>query len=467
MAACAGAGLLAASSSVLAASSGQTPPKQTHTGKQPELSLQSAINDALATNPRTRSAAAGRQAAAGQRTQARSALLPHLSGHITQSRQRNNLKARGLDFGSAFSSLPLPPGQQPSFPSTITYDRFQANLSLEQKIFDYSAWQRYHAAQKGAHAASARLRAARTKVAAQTARQYVDVLAAKQKITAAQADAKLAQKLLSLAQGQKRVGVATAVDVARAKTRKARAETRLARARTNRTRAAIKLKRTIGMDLSQPLALANQLTFLPVPLATADGAVQRALANRSDITVAKDQVAKGKKNLSAARARRLPTLSVKGAFGTAGNTPTRNEDTTYRIGAQISVPLFNGGAISGHIDSAAGQLSQDRVELHDKQRAVAQNVRVARRTLQTLATEVRAARANLSQANAELGQARRRFKNGTRNNIAVVDAQSALASARQQRISALADYTRARIKRTAALGLAQRFRLDEALTHGQ
>jgi len=452
--------------SILGAHAASQPKTQTaKPAARSGLSLKTAINDALASNPHTQSSRAGQRVASGQRVQARSTLLPHLSAKVSQSRERDNLKARGLNFGSVYS--PQAGGKSPVFPSTTTYNRFQAGLSVKQKIFDYSAWQRYHAAQQAQHAASARVGAASTQVAAKTERQYIAVLAAREKITAARADLKLARQLLSLAHGRHNVGVATNVDVARARTRLSQAKTRLARARTARTRAVIQLERTIGIKIGKPLKLASHLEFLHVPLvATTQGAVQRALANRNDIQVARDRVKQGEKQLSAARARRLPTVSFSGSWGTAGNTPARGEDTTYQIGAEISVPIFTGGQISGRIDSASGQLSQRRIQLRDKRRGVAQNVRIARRTLKSLATEVRSARTNLKQAKAELKQARDQYRNGTRDNIAVVNAQSSLASARQQRVRALADYTRARIQRAAALGLARHFRIDRALANG-
>lgn len=442
------------------ASPGMASPSQADAADRPKLSLHRAIDKALASNPATQSSRAGQTVAGGQATQSRAALLPHLSAEIKQSRQRDNLKARGFDLD------PPSVSGAPSFPSTITYNRFQADISLKQKLFDYSAWQRYHAAKAGEHAASAHVDAARTDVAKQTARKYVAVLSANEQIAAAKANSTLANDLLSLAQRQNQVGIATGVDVARAKTRQAKAQTNLARAHTQRTRAALKLKRTIGVTLGQPIQLSDRLAYQPVPLTPADGAVERAMTNRSDLQVARDQVKQGRKRLSAAKSRRLPTVSVRGAYGTTGNTPTQNKATTYRVGAQVNVPLFNGGAIAGRVDSAAGQLSQQRIQLRDKQRRVEQTVRVARQTLKTLAAEVRAARTNQRQAKAELKQARSRFENGTRDNIAVVNAQSALAAARRQGVNALADYTRARIKRAAALGLADQFQLNQALING-
>jgi len=57
-----------------------------------------------------------------------------------------------------------------------------------------------------------------------------------------------------------------------------------------------------------------------------------------------------------------------------------------------------------------------------------------------------------------LEMARDRFRAGVGDNIEVVNAQTALANARLDQISALADYNGARLNLAAALGRARTFR---------
>ena len=89
---------------------------------------------------------------------------------------------------------------------------------------------------------------------------------------------------------------------------------------------------------------------------------------------------------------------------------------------------------------------------------------MARRTLATLGDRVAAARAGLDLAGQELELARDRFAAGVSDNVEVVDAQAALAEARDTRVSALAEYARARINLAAALGRARQFSLHESST---
>ncbi|AWN14883.1 TolC family protein [Salinisphaera sp. LB1] len=433
-------------------------------GPTRSLSLEQAVNDALATNVNTLIARAKEDEAAGQRVSARSAFLPHVSGQVSESRQKTNLAAQGFSFGSDVGPQAGAAAGGPSFPSTVTYNNFDARAKLRQTLFDYSAWQDYQGARLGEKVAADKLAVAREQVATQTELDYVQALSTRRAVAAAQANVKQARTLLKLARDQAHVGVATGVDVTRARARLARDQADLAQRRTERTRAEIQLARTTGLPLDAHLKLTDPLVFRPMPLGPVNTAINTALADRPEITVARMHIARGQRHLASARGQRLPTLSVEADYGASGNTPSRNDQPTYAFGASLSLPIFAGGRISGQIDSAASQLDQQRIRFHDTQRQIEQDVRTSRQTLKTLSQRVRAARANLTLAKQELSRSRDRFSRGVGDNVEVVDAQSNLADARNSRIDALAEYTRARINLAAALGRAQQFSLTQPVT---
>lgn len=431
------------------------------------LSLDQAINDALTNNVQTLLAKARKGEASGKRITARSAFLPHLSGVVSESRRQTNLAAQGFDFGSDFGGASSPAaaaGAAPQFPQLITYNTFDARAKLRQKLFDYSAWQDYKGAKIGERLSQTQVAVAREQVATQAELDYVSVLSARQASTAAQADLDQAEQLLKLAQDQKQVGVATGVDVTRAKARKARAKATLAQRKTSVTRAEIALARTLGLPMDKPLKLTDPLVFRPMPLPAMDQALDQAYASRPEVAMARGRIDQSRTKLASARGERLPTVSLNAAYGASGNTPHENDEGTYSIGAQLNLPIFSGGAISGRIDTAASQLTQQRIHYRDTREQVEQDVRTSRQTLDTLSEQVRSARANLTLAKDELKRSSDRFKHGVANNLEVVDAQSSLADARNTRIHALAEYTRARINLAAALGRAQQFNLRKPMT---
>ena len=97
----------------------------------------------------------------GQRREARSAFLPHLSAEAGQSRQQINPAAQGLDIESALERLgPAAGGADIEVPDVMTYNSFDARAELRQNIFDYSAWQQYQSAKVGERVAADQLAAA-------------------------------------------------------------------------------------------------------------------------------------------------------------------------------------------------------------------------------------------------------------------------------------------------------------------
>lgn len=436
-------------------------------GASPQrLSLDQAINDALTNNVQTLLAKARKGEASGKRITARSAFLPHLSGVVSQSRRQTNLAAQGFDFGSDFGGgkAAAAAGAAPSFPQVVTYNTFDARAKLRQTLFDYSAWQDYKGARIGERLSQTQVAVAREQVATQAELDYVSVLSARQAVTAARADLDQAGELLQLARDQKQVGVATGVDVTRAQARKARAKATLAQRKTSVTRAEIALARTLGLPMDKPLKLTDPLVFRPMPLPAVGQALDQAYAARPEVAMARGRIDQSRTKLASARGERLPTVSLNAAYGASGNTPHENEEGTYSIGAQLQMPIFSGGAVSGRIDTAASQLTQQQIHYRDTREQVEQDVRTSRQTLDTLSEQVRSARANLTLAKDELKRSSDRFKHGVANNLEVVDAQSSLADARNTRIHALAEYTRARINLAAAQGRAQQFNLRKPMT---
>ena len=429
------------------------------------LSLRDAINQAMAANVQTLLADARRDEVAGSSREARSAFLPHVSARVSQSRRQNNLTAQGLDIQSALDSLgPAAQNADISVPDVITYNSFDARAELRQNLFDYSAWQQYKSAKLGQRVADDQLALAREQVASEAALDYVSALAARASVEAARADLELADRLADLAVDQENVGIATGVDVTRAQTRQARARARLAQARTDRTRADIRLARTVGLALDTPLVLSDDLHYSAAVDGDIDADLDTAYASRAELRLAQGQLAVRRAQLAGARGARLPTVSASATYGEAGNTYHENVEDTYTIGAQVEVPIIDGGAINARIDSAASRLDQQRIRYRDTRTQIEQDVRVARRTLHTLAEQVRAAESAFDLANRELDLSRDRFAEGISDNVEVIDAQTALADARNGRVAALADYTRARINLAAALGRAGRFRLYEPAT---
>lgn len=410
------------------------------------LSLHEASVRGLERSAATRLSASGRARADAQDSQAFAALLPKLDASAYQTRRTANLRAQGINF----PGLPALAGP---------FNTFDARLTLSQTIFDARAFLVAKGAGLAVDIARAQDEVAKGQTLSRVALAYIAVLRAEQGLAAADADASLARDLLALAQDQRKAGVASGVDVARAQTRVSQDEFAQAQAGAAFSSASIALKRVVLLPQGEALRLTDGLALAAQPLPDADTAVRKAFDQRQELTALTLRRKSREYERDAARARRLPTLGAFADYGTSANTPDENTEDTYTFGAKVGMPLFSGGAISADIRSAETALDDAGIQLEDGQAQVEEDVRVALAQAASSAEQVRAAEATRGLAGKELTLARDRFAHGVGSNIDVVEAQAGLSRARAGAIDALASAQVARANLAAALGEPESFHL--------
>jgi outer membrane protein len=413
------------------------------------LSLQQAVQLALNNNLQVLLARERREEARGLGEQSRAALLPNLSGSIIQQDLTVNLAAQGFQ-----------PGLLPGLRSTLIgpFQRFDARVNVVQSLFNLSAIRLFEAGRINTGIVGLEAQLADQQVAAQTAIVYLNALSAERAVDAALANLELARSLLKLAQDQHAAGVATGVDVTRAETRVAEERVRVAQAQTNAQGGRFELLRTVGLPIASRVTLTETLRFTAEPFLVADATVTEAERDRLEIRIAGEQVRLASHNRQAAVAEQLPSIDFLGDYGESGNTPREIALPTRSIGVRVNVPLFNGGLTRGRIRVAASRQRQAELQLNDLRAQVEEDVRLALENLATATEQVTAAQLAVRLAERELQMSRDRFAAGVTNNIEVVNAQTALANARQGEVTALTQYNAARINLATARGRIESFR---------
>lgn len=414
-----------------------------------QLSLTDAIQLALQNNLATLTAQEQRSEANGFVQQARSALLPNISGVSYQASLTTNIAALGF--------------QPSTFPGISTafigpFNNFDARARLVQNVFDLSAIRNYQSTREGVRIAEFRQQLAREQVSEATALTYLETLRTERNVSAAQANVILAEALLRLAQDQRNAGVATGVDVTRAETRLAQERVDLAQAQTISEQARLNLQRVIGVPLGSTLVLTDPLRFTTEPLPQADTAVSEALTRRAEVLISEAQVSMFNLERKAVVDEYLPSLQVVGDYGVSGITPTDTALPTRRVAVQLNVPIFNGGLTRGRLTVATSRQHQAELQLGNVRGQVEQDVRLALSTLRTTVERVNAADEAMRLAERELEMSRDRFRAGVADNLEVISAQTSLANARAAQVQALAAYNAARLNLAAASGRAETFR---------
>jgi outer membrane protein TolC len=413
------------------------------------IDLRTAIDLAVRHNLNVLLANERSEEARGAVREARARLLPNLSASIVQENVTVNLAAQGFTF--AFL---------PDIPSTRLgpFNRFDARARLVQSLFDLRSIRDYAAEKNEVRATELEAALARQQVAAGTALAYLDAVAAARAVESANENLRLADELLTLARDQRDAGIATGLDVSRAETRVAEERVRVARARSDADNAIITLARVAGIPLEATITLVEPLGFVPEALPPLDTVLAEAARSRYEVRIAEELQRVLRNRRRAAEAERYPSVDVAADYGLSGNTPTTNDLATRSYGIRVNVPIFNGGATEGRISAARAREREAELQLGDVRGQVEEDVRAAILDVQSAAAEVQAANDQFRFAEQELTMSRDRFAAGVTSNIEVVEAQTALANARQAQVDALARYTAARIGLAAARGLIEQFR---------
>ena len=406
------------------------------------LDIPRSVDLALKNNLYIKLAAASSDAQKAEALAAASRLLPQVEFSVAQERTfSENLAAIGFGGFLAGASPVIGP-----------YNTFDARVRLVMNFLDLSSRGTAKSKKEEEKIASLRLELVKEQVTAAAALAYLDVLRSSAAVNSASAGRDLASSLRVLAENKHTAGTATGLDVVRAKTSEAEESLRVIRARTALEEARLRLKHILGLPLSEEVTLTEELSFSPDQPLTPDEAVNGALGARVEMAIAKAGVSAGKYALQAAKGARIPTVGVSGSSALSSAVPDHTMKLVGDMGVSASLPLFSGGRIDAGIDGATALKSQAESRLDDAAVQVEEEVRGTLYQLKASAEEVETASMTVTLAEQELEMSRNRFSAGVADNVELVNAQTVLSRARDNRVDALSRHKEANIRLTLALG---------------
>ncbi len=407
--------------------------------KPPELrlSLQAAIEIALENNYDLLLALERGQEARGAAFTQLGALLPNLSG-TTDYRKLKTFQ--GEFGGSPVASSPR--------------DIWDGRARLTQPIFSLSLIQRWLAGRTGVEAADLEAEVARRDTIATAALLYMEVLRAEASVKARKSNVDLSRSLLKLTEGRKAAGVATGIDVIRAKTQVARERRFLIDARNERKRATFDLIRAIAIPDDTSLVLTDQLELVHVGEQTADEAVRVAFQNRVELRAQARREKVAELTLASVTSERIPSVDFRGDYGLVGEN-AGDRVGTYSAGAFLSWPLYDGRR-EGRISESRSQLRQEEIRRKNLIHQISIDARDARQTLELAREEALVAQEALDLALEQLRLSQRAFLVGTLTHLEVISAQNGVANARDDVIDALFNLNAGRVNLARALGQMHR-----------
>jgi outer membrane protein TolC len=234
------------------------------------------------------------------------------------------------------------------------YDEVISNRGLSTGLLtlDYTAWDwgrrqaRLRAAEYVSEASRLGVAAARAQIVFDTSVAYFDLLRARGAQRDLQASLERMTRYVTTIEALEKSGRVIANDVLKFRTARDSTELALDSARGNRERAAATLGILIGEPNQPDLDIASLSGVPPKP--------SGILAQSPVMQAAERAIASAQSQIKAAKAERLPTVQLAFTTGFVGIDPPKT--IGYNFGGSydtvVSVPVFDGGLISSHIDQA-------------------------------------------------------------------------------------------------------------------
>jgi outer membrane protein TolC len=407
-----------------------------------QLSLEAAVQLALRSNLGLIDATEKNTAAYAARMQSLSELLPQLNASASQH------YATLQTIGGAGRLMGLAPLYGP-------YSYQSVQLNLEQTAFDAHELYDARAASANAHAAAFNNLDSRNIVVLAAASAYLAIAASQSRLQADQAQLSSADAIQKLMQDRVDHSVSPQIDLIRATVAAKTAAQRVELARIQMEKDKLSLTRIIGLPIEQQFAPSTPLTYREAPATNPDDLLAMAREHRADLRASEARLQASELSIKAAEARRLPSIHLGATVGSAGYTPSHLY-TNYDVGGSIRMPLFTGGAIASDVTMARSEQSQRRAELQDLEARVQFDLRTALLDLDGAKTSVSVARQNMDLAQEGMKEAKDRFDVGLSDALEVIEAQQAMAEARDNYISSVYAHNLARLMLIRSTGTAER-----------
>ena len=310
------------------------------------------------------------------------------------------------------------------------------------------------ASKERVEAGRATLRAVEGDVFVEAVAAYMDVMRDRATVELNNNNVRVLVTNLEAARDRFEIGDVTRTDVAQSEARLSLARSRLLIASGRLTASEENYRRVIG---KKPDNLAPPPPLPPLP-AVPDQAVQIALVDNPDLIAITNQAEAARYDVKSVKGTRLPTISgvASGDYVDAtGDDFGLRSGTATSVGAQVRVPVYQGGLPSARIRQAQaieGQILEQRI---GTERAVVSATRSAfadyRAALDSIAANEIAVKAN------ELALEGVRAENtvGTRTILDVLDAEQELLNSQVLLVTARRDAYVAGFQLLNAMGQAE------------
>ena len=346
------------------------------------------------------------------------------------------------------------------------YNSFSKSARVSQPLFRLDTWFNFKRSKSLTNAAEAEFAYEQQNLILRTAELYFGVLRAIDNLNAAISEEKAIKKQLDQAQQRYEVGLSAITGVQEAQLAYDLSKAARINNEGNLFSAREALNALIGKEIFSLDELGEDLQISsPFPNSKEDW-VNLALKNNYQLKASYLRKYAAKSNARSAASNHLPKIDIVGSgsdsetnqfnyegFSINGQgipVPAVTGRRNYAI--QLSVPIFQGGAVSSRRKQAYSQYNQADENTLFTERRIIQEVRSQFSKVNTLVANVNAQKQAVISATSALEATQVGYKVGTRNVVDLLQAEKNLYSAEKNLANAKYDYILANLRLALAAG---------------
>jgi len=272
-------------------------------------------------------------------------------------------------------------------------------------------------------------------------------------LDAARESERASEESFKAAQARYKAGVSTPADKLQAQTLFAQNTLSRITAEGSLKTAYGTLANVMGLAANQPLKLAANHAIQPLQNVEQDinALIEQAGIRRPDLIASEAQLKAAQASIDASRSAAKPSVSVA-VSNSFQDGSSQSFSSNSALGVTVSIPLFSGYGPSYKIRSAEANADLRMAQRDQLRLKISLEVWRAYQSLRTANESIRAAAILVSSAEESSRVALGRYKAGVGNILDTLNAQSALASARQQHIQAGLNWNIARAALAQSIG---------------
>lgn len=275
---------------------------------------------------------------------------------------------------------------------------------------------------------------------------YYNLSLADKRISLAQGEVAVAQKLLQATRIRAKTGRSSEIDLKWATLRVSQAEARRDQARFQKRKAQNHLAMTMGLDMEEPVATEPGIPAINSPelmLMTTREVESLAMQNRAELIGLGEDLDLARRKLRAAPSKRMPGLDVSLQYALIGEGTSFSDSVSFddsRIGIGVSMDIDVFGTPDQQHRRLALFFDSTRRSYERLESEIRTAVADAVFALQDDASQLELARQSLSLADKQFRLIELKYRGGTASTQEVLEAEQELSDAGYQELTTRVNY---------------------------